>query len=63
MLAGAGVLPSTYEASDFTEDKVDELLTTGIEVLRMIKEGDSQSADDTARTLYRDFFNTGTSIN
>jgi len=62
MLAGAGVLPSTFDPDDLTEAKVTELLDTGIEVLRMIKEGDSDSGDSTARELYRNFFDITTSV-
>src|ERR1035437_9030023 len=56
MLAGAGVLPSTFDTSEFTEEKVAVLLTSGMEVLRMVKEGDANSDDETARDLYRKFF-------
>jgi hypothetical protein len=63
MLAGAGVLPSTFDPAEFTESKVDALLTSGIEVLRMVKAGDPNSADATARDLYRDYFATSTTAN
>jgi hypothetical protein len=42
---------------DITEEQVTEFLDTGMEILRMIKEGDPQSDDGTARELYDDFFN------
>ena len=61
MLAGAGVLPSTFDASEFTEDRVSALLTTGIEVLRMVKAGDPNSEDAEARDIYRTYFATGSS--
>ena len=56
MLRGAGVLPSTFDLSEFNEDNVAELLVTGREVLRMIEEGDPNSEDGTARDLYRTYF-------
>src|ERR1035437_9617154 len=61
MLAGAGVLPSTFDASEFTEEKVSALLTSGIEVLRMVKAGDPNSEDAEARGIYRTYFATGSS--
>ena len=63
MLQGAGVVPSTFDASEFTEDKVSELLTSGIEVLRMVKAGDPNSEDATARDLYRNYFATSPTAN
>lgn len=63
MLLGAGVLPSTFDASEFTEEKVAVLLTSGMEVLRMVKEGDANSEDETARYLYRTYFGANTSAN
>ena len=63
MLAGAGVLPSTFDASEFTEDRVSALLTTGIEVLRMVKAGDPNSEDTEARDIYRTYFAASSSPN
>src|ERR1035437_1990911 len=56
MLLGAGVLPSTFDASEFTEEKVDVLLVTGSEVLRMLQEGSSESDDKAAREIYEAYF-------
>lgn len=56
MLVGAGVLPSTFDLSNFNEETVDQLITTGMELLRMIKEGDPNSDDKIARDTYRDYF-------
>ena len=63
MLAGAGVLPSTFSASEFTEDRVAAILTSGKELLRMIEEGDPNSEDETARDTYRTYFRTTPSVN
>src|ERR1035437_5082551 len=63
MLAGAGVLPSTFDASEFTEARVEGLLTTGVEVLRMIKAGDPNSEDAEARDIYRTYFAASTTPN
>src|ERR1035437_5221609 len=56
MLAGSGLFPSTFGPAEFTEEKVDALLTSGIEVLRMVKAGDPNSEDASARDIYRDYF-------
>ncbi len=56
------MLPSTFDPEEFTEEKVYTLLTSGIEVLRMVRAGDPNSDDETARDIYRKFFaGTGTS--
>ena len=56
MLRGADLLPSTFNTSELTEERVTEMLTTGIALLTMILEGDPNSDDATARTIYREFF-------
>lgn len=62
MLRGADLLPSTFSFDSLTEEQVTEFLDTGMEVLRMIKEGDTESDNGEARELYRNFFNTATTV-
>lgn len=38
--------------NDMDEDNAYELLTTGSEVMRMIRDGDSNSKDERARAIY-----------
>ena len=63
MLAGAGVLPSTFDPSEFTEDRVAAILLSGKELLRMIEDGDPNSEDQTARDTYRTYFRTAPTVN
>jgi len=56
MLRAAGLVPSTFNVSELNEEEVSNLLDAGMEVLRMIKEGDSSSDNSEARALYRTYF-------
>lgn len=53
---GKAVCHSTFDASEFTEEKVAVLLVTGSEVLRMLQEGSSESDDQSAREIYSTYF-------
>jgi hypothetical protein len=52
MAKGMGFSP-TFNMS---HDEAKEWLDTGIEVMRMIRDGDSNSNDDRARRVYSDLF-------
>jgi hypothetical protein len=49
------VLPSISK-DDLTDEKVDEFLTSGREVLRMLQEDSSETDDKSARELYDTYF-------
>ena len=55
MLRGAGLFPSTFNVS-VTEDEARDALTIGIEVLRMVRDGDEEADNDDARRIYREYF-------
>ena len=42
--------------SSLTDEAVDDLLDAGAELIRMIREGDTDSGNDTARDVYRRYF-------
>ena len=52
MAKAMGMTPSF----DMPEEEAYSWLTTGIEVMRMIRDGDSETNDDRARKVYQDLF-------
>ena len=42
--------------SDFTDSKMYDLLSSAIELVRMIRDGDSESTDEWAISTYRRYF-------
>lgn len=52
MAKGMGMSPSF----DMPEEEAYAWLTTGMEVMRMIRDGDSETNDDRARKVYADLF-------
>lgn len=49
MVHSAGLIP---DFDDLDEEAAYSLLTTGSEVLRMLRDGDPNSGDERARTIY-----------
>jgi hypothetical protein len=59
MSQGLGFTVPRFE--DYTEEECISLIDTGIELLGMIRDGDSNSDDIRARELYRNLFTTDSS--
>jgi hypothetical protein len=49
MVKGSGMVP---DFKDMDEDTAYAMLTTGSEVMRMLRDGDSNSTDERARSIY-----------
>lgn len=55
IMKAANLIPQGF-SFQLSEDEAEELLTVGMEILRMIKDGDDGSDDERARELYERFF-------
>ena len=47
---------SIPDFNNYTEEELGDLIDTGIEVLGMVRDGDSESDDPRAREIYQHFF-------
>lgn len=47
---------SIPDLNSYTEEELEDLLDTGIELLGMIRDGDSNTDDPRAREIYQHFF-------
>lgn len=53
---GMGLVPSFDNIDD---DEAYDMLTTGMEVMRMVRDGDGETIDPRARGIYERIFATG----
>jgi hypothetical protein len=72
MLAGAGLLPSTFKIPKtvddvvnlgLTDDAARDVLTSIGELARMIRDGDGETTDEFADSIYREYFSGNSAAN